>query len=319
MLGREPPALRAHLEHADRRRVVDEDLRLAERADRLRQPAPVALAEEAAAQPVRVDARLAGEHAQEQLLLRHLEAEDADRHVGLGPDVLRHVQHQAGLPHRRARGDDDQVRRLQARGHLVEIGEAGRDAGDQLLARVQLLDRVEAGLRQVAQRDEAVAHLVVGDREDRVLGLVEDEIGFFFAGVRGRENLVGREDQVSEGRLLLDDPGVVLDVGRARHAVDERGDVGGAADLVELVRSPELLLQRDQIDRVAALRQPDHLVEDAAVRVAKEIGGVDDLGGEVEGVVVQQDRAEDRAFGFEVVRECSFGDSGLWHRGGARG
>ena len=130
VLGRQAPALGAHLEHADRRRVVDEDLRLAQRADRLRQPAPVALAEEPAAQPVRVDARLAGEHAQEQLLLRHLEAEHADRHVGLRADVLRDVQHEAGLPHRRPGGDDDEVRRLKPGRHLVEIGEAGRHAGD---------------------------------------------------------------------------------------------------------------------------------------------------------------------------------------------
>ena len=108
-------------------------------------------------------------------------------------------------------------------------------------------------LRQVAQRDEAVAHLVVGDREDRVLGLVEDDVGLLFGLVGGREDLVGREDQVPERRLLLDDPRVVLDVGRARHAVDERGDVGRAADFVELAGSPELFLQRDEIDRVAAL------------------------------------------------------------------
>ena len=230
------------------------------------------LAEKAAAQPVRVDARLGGQHAEEQLLLRHLEAEDADRHVGLGADVLGDVQHQAGLPHRRPGRDDDQVGRLQAGRHLVEIGEAGGDAGDQLLARVQLLDRVEAGLREVAQRDEAVADLVVGDGEDRVLGLVEDDVGVLLRLVGRREDLVGREDQVPEGGLLLDDPRVVLDVGRARHAVDQRGDVGRTADLVELAGSPELLLQRDQIDRVAALREPDHLLEDAAVRVAEEIG-----------------------------------------------
>ena len=32
----------------------------------------------------------------------------------------------------------------------------------------------------------------------------------------------------------------------------------------------ELFLERDQIDRLAALRQRDHAVEDAAMRVAKE-------------------------------------------------
>ena len=46
------------------------------------------------------------------------------------------------------------------------------------------------------------------------------------------------------------------------------------------------------------------------MRVAEEIVGVDDLGGEVEGVVVQQDRAEDGAFGFEIVRKRAFGDGG---------
>ena len=272
VLGREPAALGAHLEHADRRRVVDEDLRFAQRADRLRQPAPVALAEEAAAQPVRVDPRLAGQHAQEQLLLRHFEAEDADRHVGLGADVLRHVQHQAGLAHRRPGGDDDQV--AAAAGREVISSRSVKPVGTPVTSSLRacsfsIVSRL--ALRQVAQRDEAVAHLVVGDREDRVLGLVEDEVGFFLAVVGGREDLVGREDQVPERRLLLDDPRVVLDVGRARHAVDERGDVGGAADFVELARAAELFLQRDEIDRVAALGELDHLVEDAAVRVAEEI------------------------------------------------
>ena len=309
VLGRQAPALGAHLEHADRRRVVDEDLRLAQRADRLRQPAPVALAEKPAAQPVRVDARLGGQHAEEQLLLRHFEAEHADRHVGLGADVLRDVQHEARLPHRRTRRDDDEVRRLKPGRHLVEIGEAGRHAGDQLLARVQLLDRLEARLRQIAQRHEAVADLVVGDREDRVLGLIEDDVGVLLGLVGRRENLVRREDQAAERRLLLDDPRVVLDVGRPRHAVDERRDVGRAADLVELARAAELLLERDEIDRVAALGELDHLVEDAAVRVAEEIAGVDDLGGEVERVVVEQDRAEHGALRLEIVRQRAFGDA----------
>ena len=45
VLGREAPRLGAHLEDADARRVVDEDLRLAEHADRLRQPLVFALAD----------------------------------------------------------------------------------------------------------------------------------------------------------------------------------------------------------------------------------------------------------------------------------
>ena len=104
---------------------------------RVRQLREVALAEEPGAQPVRVDAGLGRQHAQEQLLLRHFEAEEADRHVGLRADVLRDVEHEARLAHRRPRRDDDEVGRLEPGHHLVELDEPGRHAGDELLARVR--------------------------------------------------------------------------------------------------------------------------------------------------------------------------------------
>jgi len=44
------------------------------------------------------------------------------------------------------------------------------------------------------------------------------------------------------------------------------------------------------------------------VGVAEEILRVDHLGGEVERVVVQQDRAKDGPFGFEIVRKGAFSD-----------
>ena len=63
---------------------------------------------------VRVDARLRRQQAEKQLLLRHFEAEDTNRQLGLGSHVLRHVEDEAGLPHRRPGRDDDQIGRLQA-------------------------------------------------------------------------------------------------------------------------------------------------------------------------------------------------------------
>ena len=100
----------------------------------------------------------------------------------------------------------------------------------------------------------------------------------------------------------------MLDVGGARDTVDERGDVGRPPDLVQVAGPSELLLERHQIDGIAALGQLDHLVEDAAVRVAEEIARVEDLGREVERIVVEQDGAEDRPFGFEIVGQRAIGD-----------
>ena len=82
--------------------------------------------------------------------------------------------------------------------------------------------------------DEAGLQPVVGDGEDRALGLVEDQVRFLIGLVGVGEDLVRRVDQIPKRRLLLDDARVVLDVGRARHAVGERRDVGRPADLVEL-------------------------------------------------------------------------------------
>ena len=93
-----------------------------------------------------------------------------------------------------------------------------------------------------------------------------------------RQDLVGGEDQAAKRRLLLDDAGVVLDVGRPRHAVDERGDVGGPADLVQLARcAPSSSFSVTRSIGLAALAERHHLVEDDAVRLAEEIVRLDDL------------------------------------------
>ena len=124
--------------------------------------------------------------------------------------------------------------RLQPARHLVEVDEAGRHARDQPLLLEQLLDLREALLHQIAHRDEPGLQPVVGDGEDRALGLVEDQVRFLVGLVGVGQDLVGRENQVPQRRLLLDDARVVLDVGRARHAVGQRRDVRRPADVVEL-------------------------------------------------------------------------------------
>ncbi len=120
-------------------------------------------------------------------------------------------------------------------------------------------------------------------------------------------------DQIAEGSLLLDDARVVLDVGTARHAVGERRDVRGTADLLELAGPLQLVLQRHEVDGIAALAERDHLVEDAAMRIAEEVARVYELGRVVERVVVNQDGAENGLLGFQVVRKRAFGGGDLGH------
>ena len=98
----------------------------------------------------------------------------------------------------------------------------------------ELLDLREGLAHQRLHGDETRLHAIFGDREDRAFRFVQDQVGFLVGFVRRAENLVRREDQVTQRRLFLDDLRVVFDVGRARHAIDERRDVGRAADFLEV-------------------------------------------------------------------------------------
>ena len=98
MLRLEPPRFRAHLQHADICRVVDEQPHAAQFFERVRDAAVVAVGDVAAHQPVAVNLRFGGEQPDEQRLLRHFEAEKADGVLALDGDMLREVEHEARLP-----------------------------------------------------------------------------------------------------------------------------------------------------------------------------------------------------------------------------
>ena len=74
----EPARLGPHLHHGDAGSVVDENLRLREIGHSLHELRPVALGEKPRSKLVHVHAGFAAEHAQNELLFRHLETENPD-------------------------------------------------------------------------------------------------------------------------------------------------------------------------------------------------------------------------------------------------
>ena len=72
----------------------------------------------------------------------------------------------------------------------------------------------------------------------------------------------------------------------------------------------KLLDQRDHVDRARRLGQIDHARIDAAVGVEREVFGPEMFGRLVVGEVVEEDRAQDGAFGFYVcgkTADCVIG------------
>ena len=113
-----------------------------------------------------VDVGLRTEHAEAELLLGHLQREEADRAALADGDVLGDVQRERGLSDRRPRRDDDQIRALQARGHPVELGESRREARQHALPAAGVLDDLEVVAHDLPDRLEPAPDRAFGDVED---------------------------------------------------------------------------------------------------------------------------------------------------------
>ena len=208
------------------------------------------------------------------------------------------------LAHAWARGEDDQVAGLEAAGDAVEVLEARGRARDRRAVRRELLELVQLGGEQVVDRAEVLATVVVGDLEDRALGEVDELARRRLVGVHARLDLVGGAQEAAEHRVLADDARVLADVADGGDRAGQQVDRGAAADVLEQAGLLEVLDERERVDRLADRVQVEHRLEDQAVRLAVEVLRLEALVDDQRGQrgVRQQDRAEDRLLGLEVLR-----------------
>ena len=117
------------------------------------------------------------------------------------------------------------------------------------------------------------------------------DVGLALVGAAG--DLRRRLDQAPAQTSLDDDLGVVLDVGRRRHASGQFRQVDDAARLVELTAAFQLLAHRQLIDGIIALVEGDHGGVYAPVRAVVERLVVEQFDGPPHGASVDQHGAED--------------------------
>src|SRR5437763_190711 len=86
--------------------------------------------------------------------------------------VLGDVGDQGALAHGGPGGDDDQVARLKAAGHLVEVLEARRGPGQDGVLERQAVQLVDLVVKDVLNRAKVLLAIVTGDLEHRLLGLL---------------------------------------------------------------------------------------------------------------------------------------------------
>ena len=95
---------------------------------------------------------------------------------------------------------------------------------------------------------------------------------------------------------------MVGDIGRRRHDIGDRRDERDAADFLELAVLAQLLCQRDEVDCLIVLRELQHRVVDAAVRLAVEVLRLQDLLRLDDRLFLDHHRAEHCLLSFDVLR-----------------
>src|SRR5262245_1078350 len=104
---------------------------------------------------MRIDKRLGAKKTHQQLLLRHFETEDADRQLSFESNMLRHVESERGLSHRRTTGEDREIAWLESRGHAIEVCEPRRHPRDHLFVFVKFCEQPLLVFLHLADGDEA--------------------------------------------------------------------------------------------------------------------------------------------------------------------
>ncbi len=90
------------------------------------------------------------------------------------------------------------------------------------------------------------------------------------------------------------------------YAVDERRQIGDAADRLDLFAAVEFLDQGDHVHRPASLLQIAHARINAAMGVEREVVGGEMLGGLIVERVIEQDCAQDGALRLHAHGQPAF-------------
>jgi hypothetical protein len=297
----QPAGLGPQFHGADAGRVVYEDGRVRKLLQRRGDPGEVQLLQEAGAESLRVDRGHAGQQAQDELLLAHFQAEDAD---GLAlPDggVLRDVEREARLTDAGAGGQYHKVARLEAGGQLIQVRETGRDAEDLAAVGMQEVQPVVGVVEERLEGAEAVRAAVLADREQLRLGPVYGLLDIRAVFVADRGDLAGGADEAAKDGLALHDAAVLGHVDGGGSVVAESGKVSGAAHRLQIVVAFQGLGDGDDVYRLAMLEELEHGAEDAAVGLAVEILGVQEVRHFDDGVAVDQDGAQHGLLGVHVL------------------
>ena len=159
-------------------------------------------------------------------------------------------------------------------------------------------------MQHLLDRAEVLLAIVARDLEHRLLGLLDELARRRLVAEHALLDLVGGLQQPPQQRVLAHDLRVAAGVPGGRHDAGQLVDRGRSADVLELAHLAQAVDHRQHVDRLALVVEREHRLVDRAVTLAVEVVGAQALldHQRVQRAVRQQDRAEHRLLGVEVVR-----------------
>ena len=155
---------------------------------------------------------------------------------------------------------------------------------------------------RVLQEGEVLALLCAADRVELLHRLGERRVDVGVGAVGEFADLGGRAEHVAIGGGALHHAGVVLGADGRGQLGDEVGDVGLAADLVDPAAAGQLGGDGDGIDDLTAVPEVERGDEEQAMARVDEVGRDEDRGDALEHAGFGEDRADDGAFGGDILR-----------------
>ncbi len=210
------------------------------------------------------------EHALDQLVAAHLQAEHGDGQVLVERRVLGDAQGQGGLAHARAGGDHDHVPGLEPADHAVEIGEPGRHA-HQAVALLGGGEALEARDHQLVDAGEVAAHALLGELVHQGLGVLEHRGRLALALDDHPLDLLAHPQQAPLGGGVAHDLGVGAVAGRDEGRLHQVEHGHPPARVVQLAVLGQLLDDRDRLHRLAHVEQVLDRPVDRPVPLAVEV------------------------------------------------
>ncbi len=157
--------------------------------------------------------------------------------------------------------------------------------------------------RDLLETLKTLANPLLRELENGGFGVVKNFVGRLGLLAGFGDGRIRHVDQPAQNSLVANDSNVVLDRRPVRHTVQQTGDVAHIADCLQVLLLLQFFDQRDDVNRPRRFGQIHHPRINTPVRVNGKIFRLKMLGCIVEGVIVEQHRAQDGALGFNVCRQ----------------